>query len=307
MSQVKIFRCALNPEILSVPIPDAVADLFPEDFCSRAESRRISYYSGRLMLLSVLSRFYGVSRLSNTDICFSEHGKPYFSRSFYLRTGIDVKIFFNLSHSGDTLYLCVSDSETSIDAERIRPRKTMHDLAGKYFSSDENDIMSASPDGGLITFYHLWTIRETLVKHSGKGIADMTGFRFVRSAEASDFIGNLRALLNGAGADTGLSSSSKVLSEIDDETVIMDIEPVREGAGSGSEGIIVTFDVMTGVAGNALADRYSLSVYLDNLEDLPQLGFYDVIMPSSKGESPVFLSGEHRFHVPFISRISRGG
>jgi len=70
-------------------------------------ARRAGWLAGRVMLASVISPL--------PEIVVGQHGKPAFST--------DVRLWFNLSHSGDDIALLLSDEgDVGCDIEVLRPR-----------------------------------------------------------------------------------------------------------------------------------------------------------------------------------------
>lgn len=278
VSRVKVLRCRLTEDVFSVPVHEYVSQLIPEDFYSRVLSRRISYYTGRLMLASALAGFCGVRGLLETDICCSEHGKPYLTESFYLRTGIRKKIGFNITHSGNFLYMSFADAETSIDLEKIKLRKTMHDVAGKYYSPAENRVMAEAGEREAEWFFHFWTVRETLVKYSGNGLPDMNRFSFSVPA-----------------ADSGDAESFDFAGK-------MDITPPEDCSVYRRDSVIATFLINEESA--AGGEQYSLSLYLDSFSDLASVEFLNMRIPDATHAEPDFIRIPAPRSIQLVSRIS---
>lgn len=310
MSAVKVFRCGLSADILSIPIPDSIEDLLPEDFYSRCESRRVSFYTGRLLLAAVLSAYYGVNSLKATDFLISEHGKPFFSESFYLRTGITKRIYFNLSHSGKCLCLSISDEDTATDIERRRQRKSMNDLALKYFSDDEKAIMAEDGDGGVKSFFSFWTIRETLVKYSGRGLSDITGFKFALNRDRKlqdDVLSRLSIHGIGKNSVNGDGERSECDGSVEDNVIsrvkVLDIMPTGEKNLYPKGSLIVTFDCVWRQDKGDAAEEYAMSVFIGAGSRVGFLELHDVIMPEEAGSDVMFLPDSQGIRLSLISRI----
>ncbi len=90
---------------------------------------------------------------------FEKNKKPYLS---------DNKVFFNISHSGKTVILSLSESETGCDVQIISPFNEK--LARRFFTEEETrKILSARNKDE--EFIKLWTLKESILKQSGKGLS----------------------------------------------------------------------------------------------------------------------------------------
>ena len=93
-------------------------------------------------------------------IAKNEWGKPFFSdRSLPC---------FNWSHSGDWVFLAISDCEVGVDIEVVRNRSRYLDIAERFYSQEEAEAVRK---GGENVFFLLWTMREAALKLSGRGLA----------------------------------------------------------------------------------------------------------------------------------------
>ena len=81
-------------------------------------------------------------------------------------------IFFNISHSGDMVILGISDREIGVDIEKIKNFKD--NLVNYVFSEGDKalakELMNGDGDPNKV-YTRLWTIKESIMKHNGKGIA----------------------------------------------------------------------------------------------------------------------------------------
>ncbi|MEE1085749.1 MAG: 4'-phosphopantetheinyl transferase superfamily protein [Schaedlerella sp.] len=116
---------------------------------------RIESFGAGILLQKVLSR-HGKS---DREITIGVHGKPELSG-----------LYFNLSHS-DTICLCVvSEKKVGCDIEKIKtaPQK----LAKRFFHKNEIQYLETldSKEQNL-TFYRLWTIKESYLKMTGDGLS----------------------------------------------------------------------------------------------------------------------------------------
>lgn len=90
------------------------------------------------------------------DITISKNGRPSIE-------GLD----FNISHSGKYVIMAISDTEVGCDIEHIRDRNVTP--AKKCFSENELSWMNES-DEPTLSFYRIWTARESYIKLTGEGI-----------------------------------------------------------------------------------------------------------------------------------------
>lgn len=95
----------------------------------------------------VLHKFYAQDTVR---IYKSEHGKPY----------CDAPVFFSLTHTKRLIFLCVSRTETGIDAEESSRRGNFDFIKNKLSAYEHAiaDISSAE-------FLKLWTRREATTKY----------------------------------------------------------------------------------------------------------------------------------------------
>ena len=73
---------------------------------------------------------------------------------------------FNLSHSGAYIVLAVSDAEVGVDVERVQERRLR--VAGRVLLPEEREWMEHNP---IERFFRLWTLKESVMKAVGKGLA----------------------------------------------------------------------------------------------------------------------------------------
>lgn len=138
----------------------------------------LAAHGGLRLLLS------GYLGLPPRDIIFGKtvHGKPYLpSISDQMlspsRPGTDIpsllpELHFNLSHSKlFVLYAFTSRGPVGVDIEAIRPVKGALDIAKRFFSAEESEmIQKASGEDRDQLFFRIWTRKEAVVKAIGKGI-----------------------------------------------------------------------------------------------------------------------------------------
>jgi 4'-phosphopantetheinyl transferase len=103
---------------------------------------------------------------------YSERGKP------SLDPGLGPELpEFNLSHSSELALVAVSPLRVvGVDLERQDWKDSLEDVAKRYFSSRECGILrdAPSPSEKADCFFHLWTMKEAILKATGEGITDLT-------------------------------------------------------------------------------------------------------------------------------------
>jgi 4'-phosphopantetheinyl transferase len=122
----------------------------------RTEDRH-AHLLGRLLLLEALAELNFSNALASMQ--YTSQGKPYFPGG----------PAFNISHSGKGVCCVLSgDGSVGIDTEWIR--KTDISVFKKLFSSTEwqNILTHTDP---LQLFFRYWTIKESVIKAEGKGLA----------------------------------------------------------------------------------------------------------------------------------------
>ncbi|MBM3435353.1 MAG: 4'-phosphopantetheinyl transferase superfamily protein [Bacteroidetes bacterium] len=114
---------------------------------------------GELISRKILSEKLGAP-VEQFEFGKTKNGKPYLRKD---------KVHFNLSHSGEWVVFAISNRETGIDIEKIRP--VNYRIAERFFSDHENEILSQL-DGKkkLEYFFDLWTLKESYLKKIGTGL-----------------------------------------------------------------------------------------------------------------------------------------
>lgn len=125
--------------------------------------RRTSYMAGRALLAAWCLRRYGCPALP--DMVTGPHGRPAFR---------DPRLpDFSISHSGDWLWLAVGEPMLGLDVEQLRPRRNLQKLMAHVLSPLELAWVAVQDDE-LRAFYRLWTLREAVLKASGRGLAGLS-------------------------------------------------------------------------------------------------------------------------------------
>ena len=126
------------------------------------ESDRHRAQASEVLMRRVLSSHMGISE-GEIIVERDQFSKPFLP-------GAD--IFFNLSHSADRVVCAVDTAPLGVDLERIRSIPEMKEIVKRYFSTEEQLTLDscAEPDR-LDCFFKLWTLKESFVKATGKGLS----------------------------------------------------------------------------------------------------------------------------------------
>ena len=126
---------------------------------------RDHFIAGRGILRAILSRYLKVEP-ARLVFDYSPHGKPFLP-------GDPDHLRFNASHSGESaLYALSRDREVGVDLEKIRANLDCDQIAGRYFSKKENDLLQSVPyPRRYETFFTLWTGKEAWLKAIGMGVS----------------------------------------------------------------------------------------------------------------------------------------
>ena len=112
----------------------------------------------------------------NRQLSFAATGR---GKPHALVDGTPAPIQFNVSHGGAHGLIALAPAgRLGVDVEERVPRGDLDGLIGSVLGPGERgELASAGGRQKLHRFYHLWTMKEALLKALGTGISqDMTGF-----------------------------------------------------------------------------------------------------------------------------------
>jgi len=97
------------------------------------------------------------------EYTFGERGKPYLKNFPY---------YFSLSHSGEYIFLVISDTEVGVDIQQRKPLGNSK-IAERFFTEEEKQELAtcSTEQERESCFYRLWTQKEAYGKLTGEGIA----------------------------------------------------------------------------------------------------------------------------------------
>lgn len=116
------------------------------------------------------------------DIAYQtyEHGKPYLEGD---------PLHFNISHTGSIIMIALAKTAClGVDVEMVGRGKDILAIAGRYFSDAEYEQILDQQTAALQQqmFTRLWTLKEAVVKFSGRGLGqDLRSFSVNVSEQAT--------------------------------------------------------------------------------------------------------------------------
>jgi 4'-phosphopantetheinyl transferase len=117
-------------------------------------------------LRRVLGAYLGI-KPDRVMLIDGEYGRP------GLADVHDQSLGFNWSHSGDRALIAVGRRITpGIDLECVRARPRAMEIARRYFSTTEAEVLAALPALARdAAFLEMWTAKEAVLKAMGRGLA----------------------------------------------------------------------------------------------------------------------------------------
>ncbi len=174
------------------------------------EEDKLRSLIGELLIRKVLMERCG---LKNTNIRFmqTENGKPMLAGAEHLH--------FNSSHAGDWVVCAIDKKPIGVDVEKVKPANLA--VSRSFFSEEEHlDICNAADPNER--FFDYWTLKESFIKHSGKGLSqELNSFTIFFSENTIGVLLEGKTLENGylkqyfpeEGYKLAVCASSEVLPE----------------------------------------------------------------------------------------------
>jgi 4'-phosphopantetheinyl transferase len=133
------------------------------------EKDRTYYIIRRCILKEIISKYL---KIPSKDVKYTYHkyGKP------SLKSDLDMKLYFNLSHSnGMALYAFSSDNTVGTDLEYINNpmfmKKDLSQYAETFLTPQElTNFLKIPEEKRKTIFFKLWTIKEAFSKAVGTGV-----------------------------------------------------------------------------------------------------------------------------------------
>ena len=118
----------------------------------------------------IIRKILNENGLSESNLKYSENEKP-----------VADNLFFNISHAGDYVVGVLSDCEVGCDIEKNDNAPL--EIAEHYFYSSELDYIKNADDKNK-AFFTLWTLKESYMKMTGKGMSlALDAFEVVPAAD----------------------------------------------------------------------------------------------------------------------------
>lgn len=122
------------------------------------EDDKVRYILSRSILKKLLSCIFNI-RAETISIDYSQN-KP----------GINhLPVQFNISHSGDYVFIGISKAIIGVDVEKIKPDFEYKDIINRYFDSTEIKTIE-NTENTVFMFYKYWTRKEAFLKALGTGL-----------------------------------------------------------------------------------------------------------------------------------------
>ncbi len=148
-----------------------------QDESVRAQSitslaRRQQFFAGRWLAKTMLSDALGGTPAA-WHISADPHTKP---------RVLDHSVQISIAHSGDYVACALADEAVGIDVERMKPQRSIADIAEWVFSAQEqHELLAAQGDAAFLEFNRLWTRKEARLKQLGLPF-DMTALRAIQTS-----------------------------------------------------------------------------------------------------------------------------
>lgn len=140
-----------------------------------------SYAAAHRLMREMLSSRYGVAP-EDWRFCHDQHGRPHVDPKEHP----EIETIFSISHTQGLALCALLDSDRAefspvgvgVDAEYSSRKVEALDLAERFFAPAEAKLLrDLDPEEREQTFFHLWTLKEAIVKALGLGLRqDLASF-----------------------------------------------------------------------------------------------------------------------------------
>ena len=166
LNQVDVWRISLDLEPASVQQTESTLSADESQRAARFhfDKDRHRFLVSHVALRDVLSRYLYIGP-GDINFTIGEYGKPAITS--------DLKLDFNLSHSGDYALIAVArEHKVGVDVENFRTNMEIDKIARRFFSEEENSELLGLPTEQRITgFFNCWTRKEAYIKAHGLGLS----------------------------------------------------------------------------------------------------------------------------------------
>lgn len=168
LNEVHIWLVDLD---FNLDLVDQLNNILCEDEQIKARKFRFEYLQNRFIttranLRIILSKYLTISP-QNIVFNYGEKGKPSLVKNINPEA-----IEFNVSHSENlALYSFIKQKKIGIDIEKIRDNCEVENLAQRFFTNNEYQIISRLRGRKqLQAFFQAWTSKEAYLKATGEGL-----------------------------------------------------------------------------------------------------------------------------------------
>jgi 4'-phosphopantetheinyl transferase len=132
----------------------------------RFEKDRRLYVAAHGALRALLGAYEGVNA-GEIQLVSGAHGKP------MIAAPATSDLQFNLSHSHELALVAVTRGRAiGVDIEQIKYEFAFEEIAGRFFTPRETDVLSALPKGlHRAAFFKCWTSKEAFLKAKATGLS----------------------------------------------------------------------------------------------------------------------------------------
>jgi 4'-phosphopantetheinyl transferase len=128
------------------------------------EKHRRQHLVTRALIRTVLSDYCGVEA-RNWEFAANAYGRPHVAAPDVLGCPL-----FNLAHTDGLIVCACATSTVGVDTERVG--RAPLEVADRYFSPSEvAELRALPPDAQPERFFHYWTLKESYIKATGKGLS----------------------------------------------------------------------------------------------------------------------------------------
>lgn len=131
------------------------------------EKHRRRFIAGRGVLRSLLGRYLAV-KPEEVRFAYGAYGKPTLDAAHHAGA-----LRFNASHSHElAVYAFAQNHDVGIDVEYIKEDFATQEIAERFFSKYEIEVLSALPrEEQAAGFFRCWTRKEAYIKATGSGLS----------------------------------------------------------------------------------------------------------------------------------------
>ena len=167
--EVHVWRAHLEqpPEVVQRLLRTLDADEQARANRFHFERHRRRFIVGRAILRTLLGRYLDV-RAEEVRFAFGPYGKPELDAAHHASA-----LRFNASNSHEVaVYAFVQEHEIGIDVEHIRQDFATEEIAERFFSQREVEVLRTLPrEEQAPSFFRCWTRKEAYIKAIGSGLS----------------------------------------------------------------------------------------------------------------------------------------